>query len=71
VFIGFYFTSAVRQGEATRARNQVASDFALTQRAEHTTAMVMAEHGFPQDLFSRVVRRPRPVRQHASRTKRD
>ena len=72
VFRGFYFTSAVQQGEASsRARNQVASEFGLSTRAEHTTAMVVAEHGFfLKDLFSRVIFADRQlVRQHASRAK--
>jgi type VI secretion system protein ImpL len=72
VFRGFYFSSAVQQGEASsRARNQVASEFGLSTRAEHTTAMVVAEHGFfLKDLFSRVIFADRNlVRQHASRSK--
>lgn len=72
VFRGFYFTSAVQQGEASsRAREQVAHEFALAPRPEHTTAMVVAEHGFfLKDLFSRVVFADRNlVRQHASRAK--
>jgi type VI secretion system protein ImpL len=72
VFRGFYFTSAVQQGEASsRGRNQVASDFGLSTRTEHTTAMVVAEHGFfLKDLFSRVIFADRHlVRQHASRAK--
>jgi type VI secretion system protein ImpL len=72
VFRGFYFTSAVQHGEASsRAREQVAQEFALAPRPEHTTAMVVAEHGFfLKDLFSRVVFADRNlVRQHASRTK--
>ncbi|MEK8033048.1 type VI secretion system membrane subunit TssM [Ideonella sp. DXS29W] len=72
VFRGFYFTSAVQQGEASsRAREQVALEFALAPRPEHTTAMVVAEHGFfLKDLFSRVVFADRNlVRQHASRAK--
>ncbi|MFO1339937.1 MAG: type VI secretion system membrane subunit TssM [Burkholderiaceae bacterium] len=72
VFRGFYFTSAVQHGEASsRAREQVAHEFALAPRPEHTTAMVVAEHGFfLKDLFSRVVFADRHlVRQHASRSK--
>jgi type VI secretion system protein ImpL len=72
VFRGFYFTSAVQQGEAnSRARNQVATEFGLSTRPEHTTAMVVAEHGFfLKDLFSRVIFADRQlVRQHASRAK--
>ncbi|MGM9485728.1 type VI secretion system membrane subunit TssM [Ideonella sp. YS5] len=72
VFRGFYFSSAVQQGEAnSRARNQVAAEFGLSTRTEHTTAMVVAEHGFfLKELFSRVIFADRNlVRQHASRAK--
>jgi type VI secretion system protein ImpL len=72
VFRGFYFTSAVQEGTASnRASDRVAQRFALTPRAEHTTAMVVAENGlFLKDLFSRVIFGDRNlVKQFASRQK--
>jgi len=72
VFRGFYFTSAVQEGTASnRASDRVAQQFALTPRAEHTTAMVVAENGlFLKDLFSRVIFSDRNlVKQYASRRK--
>jgi len=72
IFRGLYFTSAVQEGTASnRASDHVAQRFALTPRAEHTTAMVVAEHGlFLKDLFSRVIFADRNlVRQYASRSK--
>lgn len=72
VFRGFYFTSAVQEGTASnRASDRVAQQFALTPRAEHTTAMVVAENGlFLKDLFSRVIFADRNlVKQYASRSK--
>jgi type VI secretion system protein ImpL len=72
IFRGFYFTSAVQEGSASsRASEQVAQQFALNSRTEHTTARVSAEHGFfLRELFSRVVFADRNlVRQYTSRYK--
>lgn len=72
IFRGFYFTSAVQEGTASnRASDRVAQQFALTPRAEHTTAMVVAENGlFLRELFSRVIFADRNlVKQYASRGK--
>ena len=72
VFRGFYFTSALQEGAASsRASEQVARQFALNDRPEHTVAMVTADNGFfLKDLFSKVIFADRNlVRQHASRNK--
>jgi type VI secretion system protein ImpL len=72
IFRGFYFTSAVQEGSASsRASEQVAQQFALNSRTEHTTARVSAEHGFfLREFFSRVVFADRNlVRQYTSRYK--
>jgi type VI secretion system protein ImpL len=72
VFRGFYFTSAVQEGQATsRASEHVARQFALSDRPEHKVAMVVAENGFfLRDLFSKVIFADRNlVKQYASRNK--
>jgi len=72
VFRGFYFTSAVQEGTASsRASDEVAEQFALATRPEHTTARIVAGNGlFLKDLFSKVIFADRHlVRQHASRAK--
>jgi type VI secretion system protein ImpL len=72
VFRGFYFTSAVQEGSSSsRASDRVARQFGLEARAEHTTAVVMAENGFfLKDLFSKVIFGDRGlVQQYASRRK--
>ena len=72
VFRGFYFTSAVQEGTASsRASEHVARQFALNDRPEHRSAMVVAENGFfLRDLFSKVIFADRNlVRQYASRNK--
>jgi type VI secretion system protein ImpL len=72
VFRGFYFTSAVQEGSATsRASEEVARQFALSSRREHTTARVVADNGFfLKDLFQRVIFADKQlVRQYASRSK--
>jgi type VI secretion system protein ImpL len=72
VFRGFYFTSALQEGAASsRASEHVAKQFALNDRPEHTTAMVVADNGFfLRELFSRVIFADRNlVKQYASRGK--
>lgn len=72
VFRGFYFTSSVQEGtSASKASERVAQQFALQPRAEHTSAMVVAENGFfLKDLFSKVIFADKSlVQQHASRGK--
>ena len=72
VFRGFYFTSALQEGAASsRASEQVARQFALNDRPEHTVAMVSADNGFfLKELFSKVIFADRNlVKQYMSRTK--
>lgn len=72
VFRGFYFTSAVQQGEVgDRSRNGVAQRFGLAPSAGPAPGPVQTENGFfLKDLFSKVLFADRQlVRQHASRGK--
>ncbi|HET7795533.1 MAG TPA: type VI secretion system membrane subunit TssM [Rhizobacter sp.] len=73
VFRGFYFTSAVQEGQSTgRASQRVAERFALTPAAGSTpTAAVVAQNGFfLRDLFSKVIFADRNlVQQYTSRSK--
>lgn len=72
VFRGFYFTSAVQQGESSqRSRNGVAEQFALAAPAVQSGSMVTSENGFfLKDLFSKVIfADSNLVRQYASRAK--
>ncbi|MBX3618816.1 MAG: type VI secretion system membrane subunit TssM [Rhizobacter sp.] len=58
IFRGFYFTSAVQEGQSTgRASQRVAERFALTPAVgSGPTAAVVAQNGFfLRDLFSKVV----------------
>jgi type VI secretion system protein ImpL len=58
VFRGFYFTSAVQDGESTgRASKRVATRFALNMPTEGSAAArVVAQHGFfLRSLFSKVI----------------
>ncbi len=72
VFRGFYFTSALQEGAASsRASEHVARQFALSDKPEHTVAMVNADNGFfLKELFSRVIFADRNlVKQYTSRGK--
>ena len=71
VFRGFYFTSALQQGESSnRSGERVAQRFGLRLEAG-VSAMVMSQTGFfLKDLFAKVIFADRAlVRQFASRTK--
>lgn len=71
IFRGFYFTSAVQEGQSTsRASERVAEQFGL-QLQPGTAAAVYSQSGFfLRDLFSRVIFADRDlVRQYTSRTK--
>jgi type VI secretion system protein ImpL len=70
-FRGFYFTSAVQEGESTsRSSERVAKRFGLSLQSG-TTASVYAHAGFfLKELFSRVIFADRDlVRQHRTKTK--
>ena len=73
VFRGFYFTSAVQQGESSSlASLRIAQRFGLHgPDTAHTTGLVVSDTGFfLRDLFSKVVFADRAlVRQYASRRK--
>ena len=73
IFRGFYFTSAVQEGQSTgRASQRVAERFGLTPAiGSAPTASVVAQNGFfLRDLFSKVVFADRYlVQQYTSRTK--
>jgi type VI secretion system protein ImpL len=72
VFRGFYFTSAVQEGQATsRASDHVARQFGLNDRPEQKASIVVAENGFfLHDLFCKVIFADRHlVKQYASRNK--
>jgi type VI secretion system protein ImpL len=73
IFRGFYFTSAVQEGQSTgRASQRVAERFGLTPAASSApTAAVVAQNGFfLRDLFSKVVfADANLVKQYTSRTK--
>jgi type VI secretion system protein ImpL len=73
IFRGFYFTSAVQEGQSTgRASQRVAERFGLTPAAGSApTAAVVAQNGFfLRDLFSKVVfADANLVKQYTSRTK--
>jgi type VI secretion system protein ImpL len=73
IFRGFYFTSAVQEGQSTgRASQRVAERFALTPAVgSGPTASVVAQNGFfLRDLFSKVVFADRNlVQQYTSRNK--
>lgn len=73
IFRGFYFTSAVQEGQSTgRASQRVAERFGLTPaNGSAPTAAVVAQNGFfLRDLFSKVVFADRNlVQQYTSRTK--
>ncbi|MBC7954391.1 MAG: type VI secretion system membrane subunit TssM, partial [Cytophagales bacterium] len=73
IFRGFYFTSAVQEGQSTgRASQRVAERFGLTPAVGSApTAAVVAQNGFfLRDLFSKVVFADRNlVQQYTSRTK--
>lgn len=71
IFRGFYFTSAVQEGQSTsRASHRVAEQFAL-QLQPGTAAAVYSQSGFfLRDLFARVIFADRQlVQQYTSRTK--
>jgi type VI secretion system protein ImpL len=71
VFRGFYFTSAVQEGQSTsRASERVAQQFGL-QLQEGTAAAVYSQSGFfLKELFSRVIFADRQlVQQYTSRNK--
>lgn len=56
VFRGFYFTSAVQQGESTgRASQRVAQRFGLNLRSDNGAAVYSHTGFFLKDLFSRVI----------------
>ncbi len=73
IFRGFYFTSAVQEGQSTgRASQRVAERFALTpSNASVQTASVIAQNGFfLRELFSKVIFADRNlVQQYTSRNK--
>ncbi len=73
IFRGFYFTSAVQEGQSTgRASQRVAERFGLTPaNGSAPTAAVVAQNGFfLRDLFSKVIFADRNlVQQYTSRTK--
>lgn len=73
IFRGFYFTSAVQEGQSTgRASQRVAERFGLTPAATTApTAAVVAQNGFfLRDLFSKVVfADANLVKQYTSRNK--
>lgn len=73
IFRGFYFTSAVQEGQSTgRASQRVAERFSLTQAANSgPTAAVVAQNGFfLRDLFSKVIfADAQLVQQYTSRIK--
>ncbi|MEO8153486.1 MAG: type VI secretion system membrane subunit TssM [Rhizobacter sp.] len=73
IFRGFYFTSAVQEGQSTgRASQRVAERFELTPAVGSApTASVVAQNGFfLRDLFSKVVFADRNlVQQYTSRNK--
>ncbi|HEY0819853.1 MAG TPA: type VI secretion system membrane subunit TssM, partial [Rhizobacter sp.] len=73
IFRGFYFTSAVQEGQSTgRASQRVAERFGLAAPAGSApTAAVVAQNGFfLRDLFSKVVfADANLVKQYTSRTK--
>ncbi len=73
IFRGFYFTSAVQEGQSTgRASQRVAERFGLAPAASSApTASVVAQNGFfLRDLFSKVIFADRNlVQQYTSRTK--
>jgi type VI secretion system protein ImpL len=73
IFRGFYFTSAVQEGQSTgRASQRVAERFALAPApASAPTASVVAQNGFfLRDLFSKVIFADRNlVQQYTSRNK--
>ena len=73
IFRGFYFTSAVQEGQSTgRASQRVAERFGLTPAVGSApTAAVVAQNGFfLRDLFSKVVFADRNlVQQYTSRSK--
>jgi type VI secretion system protein ImpL len=73
IFRGFYFTSAVQEGQSTgRASQRVAERFALTPSiGSAPTAAVVAQNGFfLRDLFSKVIFADRNlVQQYTSRNK--
>lgn len=73
IFRGFYFTSAVQEGQSTgRASQRVAERFGLTPASGSApTAAVVAQNGFfLRDLFSKVVFADRNlVQQYTSRNK--
>jgi type VI secretion system protein ImpL len=71
IFRGFYFTSAVQEGQSTsRASERVAEQFGL-QLQPGTSAAVYAHSGFfLKELFSKVIFADRQlVQQYTSRTK--
>lgn len=71
IFRGFYFTSAVQEGQSTsRASQRVAEQFGL-QLQSGTAAAVYSQSGFfLKELFSRVIFADRElVRQYTSRTR--
>lgn len=71
IFRGFYFTSAVQEGQSTsRASERVASQFGL-QLQPGTSAAVYSQSGFfLKELFSRVIFADRQlVQQYTSRRK--
>lgn len=73
IFRGFYFTSAVQEGESTgKASQRVAERFGLNPMASLApTASVVAQNGFfLRDLFSKVIFADRNlVQQYTSRNK--
>lgn len=73
IFRGFYFTSAVQEGQSTgRASQRVAERFGLTPVVGSApTAAVVAQNGFfLRDLFSKVIfADAHLVKQYTSRTK--
>ena len=73
IFRGFYFTSAVQEGQSTgRASQRVAERFGLTPAiGSAPTAAVVAQNGFfLRDLFSKVIfADANLVQQYMSRTK--
>ncbi len=71
IFRGFYFTSAVQEGQSTsRASERVASQFGL-QLQQGTSAAVYSKSGFfLKELFSKVIFADRQlVQQYTSRNK--
>ncbi len=72
IFRGFYFTSAVQQGESTqRASERVGQRFGLTLRASDGAAVYSNTGFFLRELFSKVVFADRQlVKQYLSPTKR-